>query len=50
MTVEELARAMGKDIGESLLCCLRLNETQQLKIYHATFMSGKGKDEYGGIS
>lgn len=31
MTIEELARAMGKDIGESLLCCLGLNETQQLK-------------------
>lgn len=31
MTIEELAQAMGKDIGESLVYCLRLNETQKLK-------------------
>lgn len=31
MTVEELARAMGKDVGESLPCYLGLSETRQLK-------------------
>lgn len=43
MTVEELARAMGKDIGEILLCCLRSNETKQLKSVMPLSRVAKGK-------
>lgn len=47
MTVEELARAMGKDVGESLTP-LRPSETQQITFI--TFRGGRGGDAYDGIS